>query len=137
MNIPTRSYPQEHRVIDATQNLMFNLLLENKICLHEIPWPVRADKEVYTGAFRVSRYYISWHLEDIRLLMKDIETICEERYFYGRCISNHQLKSDMISQMIFEVGISEFKREDAFVEFEENCYKPFLQKMQIDESKYA
>jgi hypothetical protein len=71
------------RKSEQAQEMLFEMLLQGKIHLSDIPYPLRASRDVYIAALRVSQHYGRF-VEDVKIMMDDILSIAgdEQGHLY-------------------------------------------------------
>jgi hypothetical protein len=110
---------------EQSWGMLAELLLQDKIRLSDIPFPLRANGSVYTGALRMSRHYGRF-VEDVQIVMDDILQIAA----HGSGYLYRENLSDIIRVLhnnLYYYDFGGVRSEDAF---DKDVYRPFIAKLQ-------
>jgi len=106
------------------------LLVRDKIRLSDVPFPLRARREIYAGALRVSQHYGRF-IEDIQIIMEDALVISENANSY---LFQYELH-DIIAVLNTYLPLYDFGGVRSETKFRETIYRPFIEQLQTQLSK--
>lgn len=107
---------------------LFDLLLSDKIRLEAIPLELRANRDVYTAALRVSRNFHDRFVADVKIIMADVLRIAENPNSY---LCKRRMSS-IIDMLDTQIQLFSFERHGrvTYENFYKKTYKPFIKKLQ-------